>query len=217
MDHDSLSRPTGDDALAIVIETTQDPSLALIERRARHREAARRQVLRLLAELTGVRDDQLRFVREMSGKPRLIGPSSIVFNVSHTDGASLLAVAAAGVEIGVDIEAIADLPDRGALAKRILTRHERDAIDAAGKADATRALLQRWTEKEAALKAAGLGLSRDPQSFSLLARGSTLVPDGVPELKTFRVWPLDLGPRFVGALSADRPSFRIALRTSPMA
>jgi phosphopantetheinyl transferase len=204
--------------LIVRIETPHDPSLEIAPRRARHREHARREVLRTLSEVTGVAIDHLRFMREMSGKPRLTigGTGEVSFNVSHADGASLLAIAEPGLDVGVDIERVIDLPDAAALAARVLAPRERDALtqdnDQPG---AVRALLQRWTEKEAILKAAGLGLSRDPQSFALVSRSGALHAEGASDLRHFRVWPLDVGPRFVAAVSANRPPLTVTWRAAP--
>ena len=215
----SLARPGDDEILVVRIETTPDASLALAPRRARHRDAARREVLRLLAAITGTPVDRLAFVREMSGKPRLTiaGPHVVAFNVSHTDGASVLAVSNGGIDVGVDVEAAIDLPDAVSLAKRMLRDAERAALGDGDRMVAPRTLLQRWTEKEAVLKAAGLGLSCDPRSFSLVARSGALAAEGPPELRRFRVWPLDLGERFVGAVAADRRTLRVILHASHVA
>jgi phosphopantetheinyl transferase len=215
----SFARPGGDEILVVRIETTPDASLALAPRRARHRDAARREVLRVLAAVTGTPVDRLAFVREMSGKPRLTiaGPDVVAFNVSHTDGVSLLVVSNAGLDVGVDVEAAIDLPDAVALAKRTLTDAERAALSDGDRAVAARTLLQRWTEKEAVLKAAGLGLSCDPRSFSLVARSGAFGTEGVAELRRFRVWPLDLGPGFTGAVAADRRTLRVTLHASHVA
>ena len=176
----SLARPGDDEILVVRIETTPDASLALAPRRARHRDAARREVLRLLAAITGTPVDRLAFVREMSGKPRLTiaGPHVVAFNVSHTDGASVLAVSNGGIDVGVDVEAAIDLPDAVSLAKRMLRDAERAALGDGDRMVAPRTLLQRWTEKEAVLKAAGLGLSCDPDRSRSWPAAARLRPKG---------------------------------------
>lgn len=95
--------------------------------------------------------------REAGGRPVLEEPTDLDFNVSHTRGMALIAVAR-GRRVGVDLEARDADPvlDASTLA-RALTPAERALVLSAPDPDA--AFLRRWTLKEALLKARGTGLA----------------------------------------------------------
>ncbi|MEI9970598.1 MAG: hypothetical protein WDO73_00320 [Ignavibacteriota bacterium] len=71
---------------------------------ARYRicHAAVRQVL---GDYLGVPGTQVGLTVEATGKPRLIGDSTLRFNLSHSADLALLAVSD-GMDLGVDVEAI---------------------------------------------------------------------------------------------------------------
>src|SRR3954454_1918255 len=58
----------------------------------------------LLGRYLGTEPTALRFAADSRGKPRLDPPRELLFNVSHSGAAGLIAIGAA--EVGVDIEAI---------------------------------------------------------------------------------------------------------------
>jgi 4'-phosphopantetheinyl transferase len=91
------------------------------------------------------------------GKPLLAGAAGGVrFNVAHSGGMALLAVAR-GREVGVDVEALRpDLP-AARLAQRFYPPEDRAAVCEPGLADEERLrrYVRLWTRKEAYVKAAG--------------------------------------------------------------
>ncbi|MEE4272322.1 MAG: 4'-phosphopantetheinyl transferase superfamily protein [Thermoanaerobaculales bacterium] len=91
------------------------------------------------------------------GKPELPGvkpaPS---FNLSHS--ADLVVLALAPAAVGVDIEALRAVPAADRLAHRFFSRSEAAAVRAADAADRDRVFFRIWTQKEAWLKATGLGV-----------------------------------------------------------
>lgn len=113
---------------------------------ARRRSAAARAVL--LAEL-GVDEAQLESTDD--GKP-VLTDGSRHFNVSHSH--DLAAIALAGVEVGIDVEALGGRRRR--VLPGVLAETERERVLSAP--DPVLAFLRAWTRKEALLKAIGCGL-----------------------------------------------------------
>lgn len=111
----------------------------------------------VLAAYTGLPSGGLEFGLGEHGKPRLVGVSSPVrFNVAHSGGLALLAVAW-GREVGVDVEALRrDLP-AARLAARFYPPTEQAAVCEAGLSDEERLrrYVRLWTRKEAYVKAFG--------------------------------------------------------------
>lgn len=93
------------------------------------------------------------------GKPHLRQPEpppSFGFNVSHSGEVVVLATAAG--EIGVDVEELRTVPTAERLARRFFSPVERDFVLALDGSDRDRAFFRIWTQKEAYLKATGLGV-----------------------------------------------------------
>jgi len=102
----------------------------------------------VLHQLTGATPE---IARAQNGKPFLTSAPHIKFNLSHSHGLGLLAVAL-DVEVGVDVELIRPLPDYRAIAGRFFPPSEAAAL--ADEPD----FFRRWTRIEAILKAQGVGL-----------------------------------------------------------
>lgn len=122
---------------------------------ARH-AAESADVRSLLAAYLDGAGEELVFVRDARGKPRLTS-HALEFNLSHSGGALLVALAR-GVALGVDVE----LPRRARpvleLAQRFFDERETRALAALPAAQQQRAFLRLWACKEAVLKAHGGGI-----------------------------------------------------------
>ncbi|SCK42137.1 4'-phosphopantetheinyl transferase [Variovorax sp. HW608] len=135
---------------------------------ARDRErfvAAHVALRQLLSSHTGIAASELEFVQGEAGKPSLIRPAGLQFNLSHSKSVALIAIGTAGAEIGVDVEVLRSMPDADAMAASYFTEAEQRALAALPPARRERAFLACWTRKEACLKAIGLGLGVDTRSF----------------------------------------------------
>lgn len=96
---------------------------------------------------------------ESGGKPKLTLPASTIsFNLSHSDGLALLAIAE-NRRIGVDVEIVHPLNEVADLSRRFLAPVEFRQILALPPEQQAAAFFTCWTRKEAYLKAIGLGLS----------------------------------------------------------
>jgi len=171
---------------------------------ARRFLAGRERTRRALGEFLGVAPERIVFGYGPHGKPEVLPPSAPVsFSLAHAGAHLLLAIARAG-RVGVDLEARDAAPDAEALAERALAPSEQDELSARPAFEKALYFLARWTAKEALLKAAGVGLSRDPARFALERDAAgALVGRGEPAIAGLRAWPVDAGPGFVAALATE--------------
>jgi 4'-phosphopantetheinyl transferase len=105
----------------------------------------------------------LRFESSAHGKPILVArPANLDFSLSHARGA--VAVAAARVPVGVDIEPLREIADMDSISEIALAAEEREVLCSVPAALRSRLFLRYWTLKEAVLKAAGLGFTIPPNT-----------------------------------------------------
>jgi 4'-phosphopantetheinyl transferase len=121
----------------------------------------------------------LEFALGQMGKPYLPAAPELKFNLSHSRGMALVAVAL-DVEVGVDVEQLRPLPDYAAIAERYLPPSEPDVLDAND-------FFRRWTRIEAMLKARGVGL---------FGAGTELAGP-------WTVQEIDAGPAYAAAVAAE--------------
>jgi 4'-phosphopantetheinyl transferase len=100
------------------------------------------------------------------------------FNLSHTQGAALIGVAA-GRELGIDIERLRPMEDLEAMARSVMSHEELEQWTTIHPADQELAFYRLWTRKEAYLKAIGLGLFRNLQDVTVPVVPQFLEPDRV--------------------------------------
>ncbi|MFD2371951.1 4'-phosphopantetheinyl transferase family protein [Brevibacillus sp. GCM10020057] len=119
---------------------------------------------RLLAAYTGLAPSVLRFRLGRWGKPFLYDENAarsrslVRFNMSHAKDAVCYALAAR-CEIGVDLEYVDPHFDWHSAAQVCFSPCERELLDAFPEKERTRAFYRLWTQKEALLKASGVGLN----------------------------------------------------------
>ena len=101
------------------------------------------------------------------GRPELAGGGDLSFNVSHSDGLALVAVAY-GHSVGVDIERLRPVPDGLELARGLFHQRELEALESVPESQRSAAFLAIWTRKEAIVKADGRGLSIPLDRFDVL-------------------------------------------------
>ena len=153
-----------DAALAATLEPCLSaPEKARAERfgtdALRRRYVIGRATLRaLLARRLGIDAASVAIARGRRGRPRLGDGGDLDFNVSHTAGV-LLAALASGVTVGVDVERMDRAIRTEGIARRCLAPREQAAIGGLAPDAARRSVLQRWTCKEAMSKATGDAMS----------------------------------------------------------
>jgi 4'-phosphopantetheinyl transferase len=112
----------------------------------------------LLARYAGIAPADLVFAPGPHGKPALVGAGDLEFNLSHTYGVALLAVAR-DIAVGIDVERLDARIEQRELGRIVLAPDE----VAASRAE----FLRIWCRKEAALKATGVGLVDDLTAVSV--------------------------------------------------
>jgi 4'-phosphopantetheinyl transferase len=140
-------------------EIKQAEAFRHAESRARF-VGARAALRELLAAQLRLPPAAVRFVRTERGKPQLHPDhgAPLQFNVSHSGGLALLALARS-VEVGVDVEVQHAVPQALDLAQRYFAPAEAAALEPLPEAVRAAAFLRLWTRKEAQLKATGSGLA----------------------------------------------------------
>jgi len=124
---------------------------------------------RILSRYVDLPPECLRFGYNPWGKPYLCGPaaqSGLRFNVSHSDGQALYALAW-NREVGIDLERACPNVAVESLAASFFAPDEISRIQALPTALRRAAFYQTWTRKEAYLKARGQGLSAPLDQFSV--------------------------------------------------
>jgi len=150
------------------------------------------------------------------------GAPHLHFNVSHTDGLVVVAVAR-GHRVGVDVEAVSrpvleDVPERHFAPSEVAALRARPA------ADQPRMFFDYWTLKEAYIKARGLGLAipLDRFAFTLPADGCptiTFAPGFDDRAERWQFWQAWPTPRHRLALAVERDGadLPVTLRQLPVA
>ncbi len=180
--------------------------------RDRDRFVVARGVLRtILGRYLSLSPQNVRFSYTEYGKPYLpfdLAPSDITFNLTHSHGLAVLAVARAR-QIGVDLEYVRPDLASESIAERFFARAEVTTLLSQPPLLRTEAFFHCWTRKEAFIKAIGEGLSYPLDQFTV-----AFTPESPPALleirgsaKEARRWALfDLAPGegYVGALAVQR-------------
>lgn len=122
--------------------------------------AGRAALRTILAKYLHLLPKAIRFEYNENGKPFLVNPKCVLdvrFNLSHSSRWMVLGVSK-GADLGVDIEEIRPVQKTWAL-EQLFTGEERDGLAGMPEDEKNRAFIAAWTEKEAAAKANGVGLS----------------------------------------------------------
>ena len=137
----------------------------------------------------------LRFSAKDGVKPSLMADwetspeqLDLRFNLSHTQGAVLIAVAE-GFEVGVDVERQRPLEDLEGMARTVMSDMESAHWQRLSPELRCQAFYRLWTRKEAYLKAIGLGLFRDLHEVTVpVSPGSLAEPAVVTDQNGDGVW-----------------------------
>lgn len=174
---------------------------------------ARALLRQLLGARLDVRPEAVELAAAARGKPALAGRfagADLRFNVSHCQDVAVYAFSS-GREVGVDVEAVRDLPDADDVAARWFSRQEYATYRALEPDDRALGFFQCWTRKEAFIKALGDGLFHPLDRFDVsLAPGEPArilrVEDVPGERCRWRLDGFSPVPGFVAAVVAERPS-----------
>jgi 4'-phosphopantetheinyl transferase len=117
----------------------------------------------LLSNVLGCAPQRVPLYRDDLGCPRLRG-GRLWTSLSHADGLVAIAVSAVG-PVGIDIESIGRAGAMPEIIGRIVHPDEQAGLPPEPGQGRNEALLALWVRKEALLKAAGIGLAREMNSF----------------------------------------------------
>jgi len=140
---------------------------------------ARALVRHVLSHYASVPAEAWTFTQNAHGKPVVATPwpGFTSFNLSHSAGLVVLAVAASG-QIGVDVESLQRKTTGIDLARRFFSAPEVLLLESCPEYRQHEMFLQIWTLKEAFIKAIGQGLSFPLDQFSM-----SLPKDGPPRIR----------------------------------
>lgn len=122
----------------------------------------------VLARALGCAPPAIQYHAGAYGKPAVVfpAPHGLEFNLSHSGERALIAVTR-GASLGADIEQHRDVDSLLALARAQFAAEEYAALVRLSGEQQTAAFFDIWARKEAFIKAIGLGLSADLQSFAV--------------------------------------------------
>lgn len=175
-----------------------------------HFVVARAVLRQILGGYLSSAPEQIRFTYNQYGKPALAGlggDDSLCFNVSHSKGIALYAIAR-GRRVGLDIEHVREDFDALTLAERFFSPAEVAALRELLPEQQIGAFFNCWTRKEAYIKALGEGLSHPLAGFSVsLAPGEPAAllstDDDAQEASRWSLVELSPGDGYVAALACE--------------
>lgn len=176
---------------------------------------------RALAPYVGCAPDALSFSREARGRPYLRihagSASDLDFNLSHTEGGCVIAVARAR-RVGIDLERSDRRMPALRLARRYFAADEAAALATLGPAEQARAFVHAWTAKEACCKATGSGLAGQLAAwrFACDSEGEApqllALPPGAGEPSQWQLRRLTPEPGYTAALAVNGTIEQLVLR-----
>ncbi|MBD2750181.1 4'-phosphopantetheinyl transferase superfamily protein [Microvirga sp. BT688] len=116
----------------------------------------------ILASYCGSAPQELQFRTGRFGKPELGAPFDVHqlrFSISHSSNRLVMAIVRKS-EVGVDIEQIRSMPDLLDLVDSVFSGREQSVFRSLEESAKLPTFFSVWTQKEAYLKARGLGLNR---------------------------------------------------------
>lgn len=164
----------------------------------------------LLGRYLNRRPESVSFCYSEHGKPSLVlesGEDTIRFNMSHSQGMALYAVAR-NREVGVDLEFVRRDLEAEQIAERFFSRREIAELHALPAESRREAFFLCWTRKEAYIKARGEGLSLPLDQFDVsLTPGEPAAllstrPDPAEALR-WSLRELTAAPGYVAAIAAE--------------
>lgn len=188
------------------------------ERDRRHFIAAHGVLRQLLGCYLQTDPRRISYVHNAFGKPRLSTDfgSRLTFNLSHSAGLALIALAADCL-VGVDLEYARVQSDYAEIARRFFSAAEIERLTAVPSHLYAEAFFSCWTKKEAYVKACGEGLSIPLDSFSVpLASDPAHGPvnvrvaaDDTAAAKQWSFYTLQPAPGYIGALAVEGSGGRV--------
>ena len=155
---------------------------------------------RLIAEMAGGLAEEVEMMSAANGAPLLLRPTGWAMSLANKDAYTIVALAGATAEIGVDIEIVREMDWRPALSMTCSDAERAEFERAPGDpASKLRAFYRMWTLKEAVLKSTGRGFRAGPKAVE--TPWELLLSPGAGTLQafggTFDFWTADTGDTIV--------------------
>lgn len=135
------------------------------ERHQRRFTVARATLKIILARYLLIQPQEINFTYTEHGKPELRNDSALQFNISHSGEMALLAIGQR-YPLGIDVEFFSDRPFEG-IAKNLFSPQEILVLQQADLKMKPLVFFHIWAQKEALIKACGLGLTYPTQKFDV--------------------------------------------------
>ena len=199
------------DASSWLSENEQERARRLLSDRHRRHYIVAHAVLRwILGRYVGNSPEKLTIQKTSAGKPFLQDSPSIRFNLTHSHGRALVAIAE-GQDVGIDLELVRPEVDVVALAKRFLSSRDQAFIEDGDGTGLHERFLKAWVAREAVFKATGTGLTfplkNDHIELAEDGRAGLLVLGHTQVSKPVRF--LSLEPGWIGAVSSEGTDWTI--------
>lgn len=141
------------------------------ERHRRRFTIARAMLRLILARYLDMQPEALKFETNAYGKPFLPHSTQIQFNLSHSQNLALLAIGQQ-YPMGIDIEFFSGRPFRG-ISEHMFSDQEVDSYNKVTRSMRSLVFFHVWAQKEAFIKASGMGLSYPTKTFDVPVRAPT--------------------------------------------
>ena len=183
--------------------------------RDQKRFIAGRGILRtILSYYLDANPNQLRFSYGAHGKPALAGPETLDFNLAHSQGLALYAIARER-RIGVDVEHVRTVSDAEEIAGRFFSPHENAVFRELPESLKQQGFFNCWTRKEAYIKAIGRGFAGPIDNFDVsLAPGEPAallsIQGNSLAASDWSIQELKPGPGYVAAVATEGSGWQLA-------
>jgi len=195
-------------------EDEQERANRLVSERHRHQFMAAHAVLRVvLSRYCAQPPQELAIQKSSAGKPFLTDGAAIRFNLTHSHGRALIAIAK-DREVGIDLEKLGPEVDVVGLANRFLSSQDQAFIEGGDPERRHERFLQVWVAREAVFKAEGKGITfplhHDHVALSNNGKEGRLIrgkggSDGI----NIPILFLALEPGWVGAVAAEGTNWTV--------
>jgi 4'-phosphopantetheinyl transferase len=195
-------------AASVLSRDEQERAERLISEGHRRRSVAAHAMLRaILSRYCGAAPEQLAIRRRSDGKPFLSDCPSLRFNLTHSHGRALIAVAR-DREVGVDLEKVRREVDVVRLARRFLSERDLAFIERGDPIQRHERFLKAWVAREAVFKADGRGMTfplhRDYLELTGDGtEGCLVLGNAISDERSRPVQFLTLGTGWIGAVAAE--------------
>jgi len=166
----------------------------------------------VLGDILELEPTALRFSHLKYGKP-VLENRNVHFNLSSSGECAVLACARIG-PLGVDVEEMRDMPDHDGVVKQFFSATEQRQWNKLSPQEKRESFFTGWTRKEAYIKALGLGLSLDLDSFSIsFQKWEEAVQSGSEKQESWRLLSFQATPNHCACVALPDPELRVSFHT----